>query len=391
MRTTIANSGLTPAWRYLLAAACLACALADGAAAKTEDVRLERMRGEISRLQRELNRLSSRERGLLGELERLGAELRLRAKELDEASLRRQLVGEALAEGQRRLADLQTVQAGRKRYLRFRLREIYKSGPEDSIRAMIGGDRVEAYWAGLRYASFLSERDGRILAEFRADAEQARLENEGLQAKQVELDRVVAELAVARRKLESSRRQRGRLLTDVREDKQKRESALAELEGAATELGRLVSSFPSGERAAPTMDVRKFRGLLDWPATGTLGSGFGTVVHPRFKTRVPHPGLDIDGEFGAPIHSVFDGEIVFASWMRGYGLTAIVDHGSQVLSIYAHASVLLVEPGQTVIRGQKLGMIGDTGSLRGPYLYFELRVDGTPVDPSRWLRPRVAK
>ena len=85
---------------------------------------------------------------------------------------------------------------------------------------------------------------------------------------------------------------------------------------------------------------------------------------------------------------MFDGRTVFASWMRGYGLTAIVDHGGGMLSIYAHASVLLTEPGERVRRGQGLGKIGDTGSLRGPYLYFELRIDGKPVDPESWLRDR---
>jgi len=66
----------------------------------------------------------------------------------------------------------------------------------------------------------------------------------------------------------------------------------------------------------------------------------------------------------------------------------IVDHGAGLLSVYAHASALLVEPGEAVARGEMLGKIGDTGSLRGPFLYFELRVDGEPNDPRKWLRPR---
>jgi septal ring factor EnvC (AmiA/AmiB activator) len=103
---------------------------------------------------------------------------------------------------------------------------------------------------------------------------------------------------------------------------------------------------------------------------------------------VPHPGLDIDAEFGTIIRTIFDGQVVFASWMRGYGLTAIVDHGGGLLSVYAHASVLMIEPGEKLMRGQRIGAIGDTGSLRGPYLYFEIRENGTPTDPGGWLRPR---
>ncbi len=138
----------------------------------------------------------------------------------------------------------------------------------------------------------------------------------------------------------------------------------------------------------PELDILQFRGLLDWPAEGEVSAGFGTFIHPRFKTKVPHPGLDIEGRNGDDIRSVFDGRVVFASWMRGYGLTAILEHGGGLLSIYAHASALLVEPGEEVLRGQLLGTIGDTGSLRGPFLYFELRRDGRPIDPAEWLRPR---
>ena len=83
---------------------------------------------------------------------------------------------------------------------------------------------------------------------------------------------------------------------------------------------------------------------------------------------------------------MFDGLVIFASWLRGYGLTAIVDHGEGVASISAHASVLFVEKGQQVLEGQVLGHVGDTGSIRGPYLYFELREAGRPVDPGPWLR-----
>ncbi len=112
-------------------------------------------------------------------------------------------------------------------------------------------------------------------------------------------------------------------------------------------------------------------------------------MHPRFRTVVPHPGLDIAAPEGSDIRAVFDGTVLYAAWLHGYGLTVLVDHGHGVVSVYAHASVLLVEQGETVVRGQVLGKVGDTGSLEGPLLYFELRVEGRPVDPVAWLRPKA--
>jgi len=349
--------------------------------------RLRAIRSEIVRLEGEVGELKSRERGVLGELERLGAELRLAEKESEEVSLQLDEVEAAIETRSASLADLEQAQERRRAYLSFRLREIYKEGSDQALRRFIGGAEVESYWRGLRYAAYLSERDGQVLAEYRAGAVRLAEEREALVVRQAELRQLGAELAATRERIRRTSARRSRLLREIRDDQERREVAIRELHSAADALGELVDSLQAAGTQA-LIDVRKFRGLLDWPADGEVSAGFGTVVHPRFKTRIPHPGLDIEGDFSSPIRSIFDGRVLFSSWMRGYGLTTIVDHGNGLLSVYAHASVLLVEAGQEARRGQSLGRVGDTGSLRGPYLYFELRLDGEPADPEDWLRPR---
>jgi len=378
----------------MLGVACLAALAATAPAqepasspADERQVRLSAIRSEIARLEFEVSDLKARERGVLGELERLGAEQRLAEKESEAVSLQLDEVEAGIASRTAELAELGRAQERRRAYLAFRLREIYKEGPEQAVRRFVGGAEVERYWSGLRYANYLSERDGRVLSEYRSGARRIAEEREALEGRQAELRRLGAELAATRERITVTRGRRTRLLGEIRDDRELREGAIAELHSAADALGELVDSLQADEAPA-LLDVRKFRGLLDWPADGEISARFGTVVHPRFKTRVPHPGLDIEGDFSNSIRSVFDGRVLFSAWMRGYGLTAIVDHGHGVLSVYAHASVLLVEAGQTVQRGESLGRVGDTGSLHGPFLYFELRVDGEPVDPQGWLRPR---
>jgi septal ring factor EnvC (AmiA/AmiB activator) len=351
------------------------------------DLRLRGIRAEIRRLEGELRDLQGREAGLIGEVERLGAELRLREAEMEEVGLRLGAVSSAISQRTRRLEHLERAQDDRRGYLAFRLREIYKSGPNLELRRFLGDAGIARYWEGVRYAAYLSERDARVLRAYRRDAERLNEERAGLEAERSALDGARRDLVAARRRLEASRAGRRRLLEEIRGDQGKRRVALQELEQAANELSRLIDSL-GGAAEEPTLDMTKFQGLLDWPCDGEVAAGFGTVVHPRFKTRLPHPGLDIDGELGSAIRAIFDGRVVFAAWMRGYGLTAIVDHGRGLLSIYAHASVLMVESGQQVVRGQRIGAVGDTGSLRGAYLYFELRQDGRPIDPAPWLRPR---
>ncbi len=339
---------------------------------------------EISQLQETLAQLGGQERGVLGELEQLEAELRLRRKEHQGAGLRLEDVTADITRRDRTLAQLDEAQAQRRRYLAFKLREIYKAGAEQTAQRFLGGHGRGLGWNGLGYASYLSQRDLQVLDAFAADAERSERER-------AEFERARGELAVAEQELgrrrdvvERMRRERSAALERIRLDESRHEAALQELRAAAAELGRLADSLAS----EPALDVRTFKGLLEWPTAGRLRSAFGTVVHPEFKTRVPHPGWDIEAEFGAEIVSIFDGRVVFAEWMRGYGLTAIVDHGGGLLSIYAHASILVVERGERVSRRQRLGSVGDTGSLSGPFLYFEMRVDGRPTDPEPWLRRR---
>jgi septal ring factor EnvC (AmiA/AmiB activator) len=363
-----------------------AAAVAQDSASVAEPTeRLQSLHAEIAKMQRELDALRGRERGVLGELERLDAELRLRETEAREAAVRLEKVESVIEGHDVNLARLDAAQAERRAYLAFRLREIYKAGESRMLQRVLAGDESESYWDGLSYASFLSERDARVLEAFHGDAANTAREREALEATRLELAEVHAELASRRDTVAAARANRAAVLLRIRRDEGERRVALAELQEAAEELTRLAAALQDAADRE-TLEVRRFQGLLDWPAEGELSAGFGTMVHPEFGTRVPHPGWDISAPFGGSVLAVFDGEVVFADWMRGYGLTAIVDHGDGVLSVYAHASMLMVQAGERVVRRQTLGKVGDTGSLRGAYLYFELRVDGKPVDPVNWLR-----
>ncbi len=353
-----------------------------------EEKRLEAMRVEIDRLRVELDELRQREAGILDTIDRLAAEQRLREAELREIGLRIATTERAIRAGAARLAEIVAKRESTARYLEFRLRETYKRGAGQSVRRALGGLSGQGgYFEGLRYSTWLSERDAVALREYRERTVELEAESAALEGRRADLERARREATGARDALALATRRRERLLEEIRSDAARREEALAELRAASEGLSALVAGI-AAEGGAPELDIVKFRGLLDPPVPGPVSSDFGAMVHPRFRTKVPHPGLDIDAEAGRPFHSVFDGTVLFASWLRGYGLTAIVDHGGEVLSIYSHASVLLVEQGEWVARGQELGRVGDTGSLRGPYLYFEMREAGRPVDPQDWLRGR---
>jgi len=368
-----------------LIAALLVAALtaADGSRAS----RLSELQQEILRLQRERDGLATRERGLLGDVARIDAEIALHRARFEEATTRLRDTEERLADSDRALADLDSAQGRRGPVLAARLREMYKMKAVGWAALVLAPLRGGQGFEGLRYAGYLARRDARQIAAWRHDA--ARLDA-GRAALAGERGRLLALQTEAGREgaaLEAGRAARASLLSKIRDDRLQHDQALGELETAARELSRLVGAL-EGDGSPPALDVRKFRGLLDWPASGTVSAGFGPAVHPKFKTETPHPGLDIDAAPGSPIRAVFDGRVAYASQLHGYGLTAVVDHGNGVISVYAHAEALTVSPNDEVRRGQELGRVGESGSLRGPYLYFELREAGKPVDPVAWLRKR---
>jgi septal ring factor EnvC (AmiA/AmiB activator) len=349
--------------------------------------RLKALEQETRKLQSALDALALRERGLLGEVARLDAEIALNRAHLEDASLRLDDTQARLTERESACAALEEVLARRAPYAARRVRELYKRGPAALLPRIVLPDDGGAGRDGVRYASYLARRDARQLSAWRATSSRLNGERAALRGERERLGTLQVEAARSEADLTRRRIQRAALLERIRTESRQHEQAIGELDAAAAALASLVGALDGGVRAG-LLDVHKFRGLLDWPSEGKVTAGFGKVVHPRFRTELPHPGLDIDAGEGTSFRAVFEGQVAFASALHGYGLTVIVDHGHGVASVYAHAGVLLVGAGDEVARGQELGRVGDSGSLRGPYLYFEMRVSGKPEDPAGWLSAR---
>ncbi len=161
-----------------------------------------------------------------------------------------------------------------------------------------------------------------------------------------------------------------------------------ELEGAREQLGQLMARLVEGEdlEMDPVfLPIRLFQGKLGWPVQGRVGARFGKQLHPRFQTVTVRNGMEIEAPLDTPVGAVYDGQVVFASWFEGYGKLLIIGHPHNVYSLYGHLSEINVNEGDLVRRGKEVATVGDTGSISGPTLYFEIRENGIPVDPELWL------
>jgi murein DD-endopeptidase MepM/ murein hydrolase activator NlpD len=142
---------------------------------------------------------------------------------------------------------------------------------------------------------------------------------------------------------------------------------------------------PSAPAPGPSPASTTRNGRFIWPVNGSVGSGFGPRIHPISGGSRMHTGVDIGASSGTPIKAADDGIVVMAGPNGGYGNWTLIDHGGGLATGYGHQSSIGVSRGQRVSRGAVIGRVGSTGASTGPHLHWEVRVNGNPVDPMRWV------
>ncbi|MGE0199411.1 MAG: murein hydrolase activator EnvC [Candidatus Melainabacteria bacterium] len=155
------------------------------------------------------------------------------------------------------------------------------------------------------------------------------------------------------------------------------------------ESARIAREIQAMTSKNPKQTISQSTGMFDWPIRGPVTSRFGYRVHPIHRTRKFHTGLDIGGPNGGAIRAADGGQVIFAGWKGGYGKAVMINHGYRngrnFVTLYGHMSGFAVSNGATVSKGQTVGYEGSTGYATGPHLHFEIRENGNPVDPYRYL------
>jgi septal ring factor EnvC (AmiA/AmiB activator) len=190
----------------------------------------------------------------------------------------------------------------------------------------------------------------------------------------------------------AKRTQRASLLDDIRSKKTMEMAAIESLKQAASDLNIIIKSLslaamPSDRiKKKSPKDFTSLKGLLNMPVTGKIVDYFGPYKNSKFNVINFRSGIVIQADRGEPIRAVFGGKIIYAGWLKGYGNMIIADHGDNYYTVYAHAEELFASKGDIVETSEVVATVGDTGSLSGPSLHFEVRHHGKPVDPLAWIK-----
>jgi septal ring factor EnvC (AmiA/AmiB activator) len=185
---------------------------------------------------------------------------------------------------------------------------------------------------------------------------------------------------------------RTKLLADIRKQKSLELAAIDELTQAAADLEQkikllnLKKTKAVADKNALQLSFPAYKGLLIMPVKGKIINLFGPYRNPKYNTTNYRSGIDIRADHGEPIRSVFQGKVIYSEWFKGYGNMIIIDHGHSYYTVYAHLEETFKSKGDSVDTGEVIATVGDTGSMTGAKLYFEVRHHGKPMDPLKWLK-----
>ncbi len=275
-----------------------------------------------------------------------------------------------------------------------RLRVQYMEGRFGFVKALFAAGSYGDFHRRSQYLSAVSQKDYELLSAFRADL--ARMEQAEGQRAEARAGMVVFKESIEKKlaAIRSLQKEKKVYFTKITQEKDSYTRAVEELERSASRVDSLLRELESRRRTlamrpstVPALP-RGAKGALPWPADGQVVSFFGRQKHPTFNTYVQRKGIEIRTTEGSFIHAVMSGTVVYADWLKGYGLVIILDHGNGFFSLYAHASKILAKVGERVAEGHPIGETGDTGMIGENTLYFELREGAEPVDPLHWLAKR---
>lgn len=264
--------------------------------------------------------------------------------------------------------------------LHRRIRDIYKNGQVNYLDVLLGAKNFNDFVGRMDILKKILAYDNALIQGTKIDRATLRKAKEQLEqdrAKIVEL-RKLAEVKKAQ--VTSRRQERRGVLNAATYERETAEQAYRELIETSRQIEQLIKRIQSGEK-----NIGGSTGTMTWPAEGEITSPFGWRVHPIFGTQRLHTGIDIGADYGDSVRAADGGVVIHADWMGGYGNAVIIDHGNGISTLYAHNSQLLVDEGQSVAKGQTVARCGSTGYSTGPHVHFEVRQNGSPVNPLNYL------
>ncbi len=392
----------------LLAAVLLCTQSADVRAASSSSLngKLDDVRSELSAVRANLKKAEQARKAAQGDIAALDGTIDDAEKALDQAEAAHAAAEKKLASIQAQLEQLnldlgakqaeltqtETDLATEQDVYNRRIVNVYKNGGNAGyLASFMTTDSINDVLVRMDLLAAVAEQDSAVVGEIKKlkqliEEQEAALEQErarvtGLEREQAAVTNDLKTAADQRQasldELEVARKAKEKVLAAAEKEVRTWEKQEDDLLAESARIAELIKK--AAQQAA------KSSGPFMRPVPGAITSGFGYRIHPIFNVRKMHTGVDMNAATGDSIKSAQAGTVIFAGWKGGYGKCTIISHGGGIATLYGHQSKILVTVGQKVKKGQVIGKAGSTGYSTGPHLHFEVRVNGSPVNPQKYI------
>ena len=368
---------------------------------KQQEREFEKIQKQISQNQKKLTETAKREKSVANQLNALSQKITVTQQRVNIVSLKMQKVKKNIFTLDADIKKMNKDIAAAQEILKKRMVNIYKYGGVAEFNLLMSSRGAEDALANSYLLGKIAEQDKKLIDYLTNEKRKLTMTQEELRKEHSTLKDQNADLTKQNKELKSAADERNAVLAKVRKDKKLFLAEQEELQKSSEEMQAAIKKLlqqkqklkaqadaakrKQGKPVAPTPVYYK-GGRFAWPIQGKITSQFGTRVHPVFKTKITHTGLDIAAPKGTPIKAADPGEVLYTGWMRGYGQVVIIDHGANLTTVYAHMSKIETSENAKVTRKTVIGRVGATGVATGNHLHFEVRVNGDAVNPMKYLK-----
>jgi len=348
---------------------------------------LEALRDRIETVRERLQADRGERSGLEQRVEALDREIAVQAAEIRRLERRQAGVREEIRRLDERKRALREQMAAQRERVAELAYSSYVMGRQSQLKLFLNQQNPAVINRMLGYHDYIVAARARTIERINGWAAEIDALSEEQQARRAELQTLVAERRAEQEALESRRGERAEALAALNERIVSAEDRLtrlkeneSRLQEVIEEIDAYLASRPAG--GATKGAFREMKGRLRLPVAAPIDAGFGESR----STGVRWDGIMFRPDGGAEVRAVFEGRVVFADWLRGFGLLLIIDHGDGYMSLYSHNESLFKQVGDRVETGEVIATVGTSGGLDRPGLYFEIRDDGEPQNPLSWCR-----
>lgn len=271
-----------------------------------------------------------------------------------------------------------------------RMVQMYKNQDMGYMQVVFSADNLWDAINKVEYIKRISNKDDKILGEYKEQIEVIEVHKEKIEEEKIDLDLLRAQELAKKDELSQAINAKQVAINKLQEEQNKTTAQISELEDISVKLEADIKRLTAEMEAQQQhkIPVEYVGGAFAWPVPGwyRISSEYGPRTSPIFGTSEFHTGIDIPASYGQSVSAAADGTVITAGWVRGFGNTVMISHGSGLVTLYGHNSSLTVTVGQSVSKGETVAKIGSTGYSTGNHLHFEVRVNNKHTNPWAYLK-----